>query len=89
MIRIDVDNYTVLYVQYDDHLHRYAIPNHWTVGVMAGHVMDTFDKEKEKKFRRRPDTKYLVYDEHGVQLSPTLSIDSFFDGQALLVKVEG
>jgi hypothetical protein len=89
MIRIDVDNYTILYVQYDDHLHRYAIPNYWTVGLMAGHVIDTFDKDKEKKLRRSPNTKYQVYDDHGTRLPPHLSIDAFFDGQALLVKVDG
>ena len=88
MIRIDIDRYKIVFVEYDDHLHRYAVPMQWTVGILAGHIIDTFDKEKPIRFRRQAKTKYHSY-AHGARLNPHTAMDAFEEECLILVKVEG
>jgi len=87
--RIDVDDYVLLYIQYDDHLHRYAVPKHYTLAVMANRIIDSFDKEKPVKFRRSQMTKYNVFDEAGCNLPLSTCVDVLYDGASVVVKVEG
>lgn len=65
MFRIDTEDYTVLYVEYGDHLHRYAVPVHWTVDVLANHIVDSFDI---KPNHRKGDTEVLAF--HGTTGEP-------------------
>ena len=88
LIRIDVDNYVLLYLQYEDHLHRYAVPKFWTVALAANHLIDTFDKEKPVHLRRRADTKYNVFTENGVLVPLITLVEVFDDDEGLVVKVE-
>ena len=89
MNRIDVDDYVLLYIQYGDHTHRYAVPKHYTLAVMANRIIDSLDKEKPVKFCRSQMTKYNVFDEAGCSLPLTTCVDVLYDGAAVLVKVEG
>lgn len=88
MIRIDVDNYVILYLQYEDQMHRYAVPHQWTVSILAAHLIDSFDKEKPIQLRRKAETKYKVFDEAGVSIPLITIVEVFHDGDALLIKIE-
>lgn len=88
MIRIDADNYVILYLQYEDHLHRYAVPSHFSVANMANHMIDSFDQNKHPKLRRRFDTRYKVYDEQGVEVALKTPVGEFQDMHAFLIRKE-
>lgn len=88
MIRIDVDNYVILYLQYEDQLHRYAVPAQWTMSILAGHIIDSFDKEKPIQFRRSASTNFKVFDEAGISIPLISIVGAFRDGDVLVIKVE-
>lgn len=88
MFRIDVDNYVILYIQYEDQLHRYAVPGNWTMSILAGHVIDSFDKEKPFQLRRSANTNFKVFDEAGTSIPMISIVGSFRDGDVLTIKVE-
>ena len=88
MIRIDVDRYVILYLQYEDHLHRYAVPKEWTMALVANHLIDTFDKDKPVQNRRKATTKYEIFTENGVLVPPITIVEVFDDDDGFLIKVE-
>lgn len=88
MIRIDADNYVILYLQYEDHLHRYAVPSHFTVANMTNHMVDSFDQNKHPKLRRKFDSRYKVYDDQGVEVALKTVVSEFNDTSYFLIRKE-
>ena len=56
MLRPDTDNYLILYIQYKDELHRYAVPRHYSVGWAAAMAIDSMapSDRKSGEFFRKP-----------------------------------
>lgn len=88
MIRIDIDDYVILYLQYEDSTHRYAVPSQWTVSLLANRLVDSFDKNKPVSERRKPNSEYQVFDHNGQEYPMNAVVGGFVDGVALLVKVK-
>jgi len=88
LIRIDSDNYVVLYLQYEDHLHRYVVPIEWTVALLANRLIDSFDKDKPIQFRRKPSTEFKVFNEDGISIPLKAIVSGLVEGSTLTVKVE-
>jgi hypothetical protein len=83
VIPIPVDSYRVLFLQYRDHLHRWAVPSRFTVALAATRCMDMTDGDRH--LRRKPGTDFAVYNLIGEVVDLRMPITELKEGDHLAI----
>lgn len=81
MNRIDADDFIILFVQWGDHLHRYAIPTRYDLGLASAKVIDSLapTNRKSGSFFRKPGTFFTMSQGDETTLLPRRTNITVFD----------